>query len=67
MRLDRGTRAAALIVLAFSMLWLVAILLPEDRHSVRSLGLSGEMNGMVIHAEYPLIIKSTVSLSDFGT
>ena len=62
MHLDRGLQAAVGIVVAFSMLWTIAILIPDKNTSTRSYGLAtDERSGYVIHEQYPRILKNTVS------
>ena len=62
MHLDRGLQAAVGIVLAFSMLWTVAILIPDKIVPTRSYGLTNDKSsGYIVHEQYPRILKNTVS------
>jgi hypothetical protein len=66
MHSDRGLQAAAGIVLAFSMLWTIAILIP-DKSASRPMGFraSDFSDGVIVHAEYPRIVKSKVKVSPY--
>lgn len=66
MHSDRGLQAAAGVVLAFSMLWTIAILIP-DKSASRPMGFraSDLSDGVIVHAEYPRIVKSKVKVSPY--
>lgn len=60
MQTDRGLQAAVGIVLAFSMLWTVAILIPDKSVSAGSLGFTVDRTSggaKVIHAATPRIYQ----------
>lgn len=63
MHSDRGLFAAAGIVFAFSMLWTMAILIPDKSASARPMDfVAGDVSDdIIVHAEYPRIVKSKVS------
>eukprot|EP00956_Cyclotella_meneghiniana_P018085 scaffold29912_cov67-Cyclotella_meneghiniana.AAC.12 len=70
MNLDRGLQAAISIVVAFSMLWTIAILIPDKSSSHNPLSLTndvGSSNDHVIHAEYPRIILKPSSRQKLRT
>ena len=60
MQTDRGLQAAVGIVLAFSVLWTVAILIPEKSVSAGPLGLAVDRSSVgakVIHAASPRLYQ----------
>lgn len=68
MHLDRGLTAAVGVVLAFSMLWTIAILIPDNKASTQPMGSTANANkagGIVIHSQYPRIVKNTSRVVSF--